>query len=104
MICCKNGRNFIRLLFLLTELFKFEIQKCGQILCAHKPYFLKPGHKYNEYTYIKNLACSFVRRVYKTSSPKECSGYNPDMYCYALKITKYHFYNITSILSRVLRW
>ena len=22
----------------------FEIQKCGQILCAHKPYFLMPGH------------------------------------------------------------
>ena len=21
-----------------------EIQKCGQILCAHKPYFLMPGH------------------------------------------------------------
>ena len=27
------------------KLFNFEIQKCGQILCAHKPYFLKPGHK-----------------------------------------------------------
>ena len=40
MKCCIKGRNFIRLLFLLTELFKFEIQKCGQILCAHiKPYF-----------------------------------------------------------------
>ena len=32
--------NFIKLLLLFTELFKFEIQKCGQILCAHKPYFL----------------------------------------------------------------
>ena len=42
----KCGGNFIRLLFLLTELFKFEIQKCGQILCAHKPYFLMPGHIY----------------------------------------------------------
>ena len=39
-----NGVNFIRLLFLLTELFKFEIQKCGQILCAHKPYFLMPSY------------------------------------------------------------
>ena len=46
MQCCINGVNFIRLLFLLTELFKFEIQKCGQILCAHKPYFLMLGHKY----------------------------------------------------------
>ena len=26
------------------KLFNFEIQKCGQILCAHKPYFLIPGH------------------------------------------------------------
>ena len=42
MKCCiKYGVNFIGLLFLLT---KFEIQKCGQILCAHKPYFLMPGH------------------------------------------------------------
>ena len=41
MKCCINGGNFIRL---LLELFKFEIQKCGQILCAHKPYFLMPGH------------------------------------------------------------
>ena len=23
----------------------FEIQKYGQILCVHKPYFLMPGHK-----------------------------------------------------------
>ena len=23
---------------------KFEIQKCGQISCAHKPCFLMPGH------------------------------------------------------------
>ena len=45
MKCCISGGNIIRILFLLTELFKFEIQKCGQILCAHKPYFLMPGHK-----------------------------------------------------------
>ena len=44
MKCCISGGNIIRILFLLTELFKFEIQKCGQILCAHKPYFLMPGH------------------------------------------------------------
>ena len=30
--------------FYQQKLFKFEIQKCGQILCAHKPYFLMPGH------------------------------------------------------------
>ena len=46
MKCCISGGNIIRILFLLTELFKFEIQKCGQILCAHKPYFLMPGHIY----------------------------------------------------------
>ena len=46
MKCCISGGNIIRILFLFTELFKFEIQKCGQILCAHKPYFLMPGHIY----------------------------------------------------------
>ena len=44
MKCCINGENLIRLLYLSAKLFKFEIQKFGQILCAHKPYFLMPGH------------------------------------------------------------
>ena len=44
MKCCINDVNFIRLLLLGTELFKFEIQKYGQILCVHKPCFLMPGH------------------------------------------------------------
>ena len=44
MKCCINDVNFIILLLLRTELFKFEIQKYGQILCVHKPYFLMPGH------------------------------------------------------------
>ena len=44
MKCYINDVNFIRLLLLGTELFKFEIQKYGQILCVHKPYFLMPGH------------------------------------------------------------
>ena len=44
MKCCINDVNFIRLLLLGTELFKLEIQKYGQILCVHKPYFLMPGH------------------------------------------------------------
>ena len=47
MKCCINGENVIRLLCLSAKLLKFEIQKCGQILCAHKPYFLMPGHKYS---------------------------------------------------------
>ena len=46
MECCINGENSIRLLYLSAKLFKFEIYKCGQILCAHKPYFLMPGHIY----------------------------------------------------------
>ena len=46
MKCCINGWNVIRLLFLSAKLLKFEIQKSGQILCAHKPYFLMPGHNY----------------------------------------------------------
>ena len=44
--CCINDRNCIRLQVLLMKLFKFKIYKCGQILCAHKPYFLMPGHNY----------------------------------------------------------
>ena len=46
--CCINSVNFIiRITILLfTELLKFEIQKCGQNLCAHKPYFLMLGHIY----------------------------------------------------------
>ena len=46
MNCCINGGNVIRLLFLSAKLLKFENQKCGQILCAHKPYFLMPGHNF----------------------------------------------------------
>ena len=46
MKCCINGGNSIRLLVLSMKLLKFETKKCGQILCAHKPYFLMPGHKY----------------------------------------------------------
>ena len=40
---------FFKFYFLSTELlnFKFEIQKYGQILCVHKPYYLMPGHIYS---------------------------------------------------------
>ena len=34
----------------------FEIQKYGQILCAHKPYFLMPGH----ILYVCTYVCSYV--------------------------------------------
>ena len=50
MKCCINGENVIRLLLLSAKLLKFEIQKCGQILCAHKPYFLMPGHIFAIFT------------------------------------------------------
>ena len=43
MNLCINGENFIRL-FLSVKLFQFEIQKFGQVLCAHKPYFLMLSH------------------------------------------------------------
>ena len=59
---CMNGENFIALLFLLMKLFKFENKKCGQILCAHKPYFLMLGHIYS-YILILNLTdaiCTYI--------------------------------------------
>ena len=46
MKCCIHGGNVLRLLCLSAKLLKFEIQKWGQMLCAHKPYFLMPGHKF----------------------------------------------------------
>ena len=52
---CINGETFITVLRLVTKLFKFEIQKCGQILCAHKPHFLMPGHIFCEYTIMSML-------------------------------------------------
>ena len=62
MKCCINGRNVIRLLFLSAKLSKFEIQKCGQILCAHKPYFLMPGHNYalHTYAYVLRIMCYYL--------------------------------------------
>ena len=56
MKCCINGGKVIRLLFLSAKLLKFEIQKYGQLLCAHKPYFLMLGHKY-----VDCLYCVYVR-------------------------------------------
>ena len=58
MKCCINGENIIRLLCLTAKLLKFEIQKCSQILCAHKPYFLMPGHNY--YCMVPKLKASGI--------------------------------------------
>ena len=44
MKCCINGKTFAGIPCAYMKLFNFEIQKYGQILCAHKPYFLMPGH------------------------------------------------------------
>ena len=42
MKCCINDGNFIRLLFLITELFKFEIQNVVKF-CVHiSPIFSCP--------------------------------------------------------------
>ena len=63
MTCCINDVNFIRLLLLSTELFKFEIQKYGQILCVHKPYFLMPGHIYS-WMHARSIARYYVICMY----------------------------------------
>ena len=65
MKCCINGKNFIRVPLVLIKLFKFEIQKYSQILCAHKPYFLMPDHIY------RHLLVLIVGINLKT----ECSSY-----------------------------
>ena len=70
MKCCINGGNVIKLL-------KFEIQKCGQILCAHKPYFLMPGHIYRiSYTLrcSKNVLNNAVTTVFP-SGILQCTVY-----------------------------
>ena len=61
--CCINGVNFIRLLLLSTELFKFEIQKYGQILCVHKPYFLMPGHIFVMHEIYRISICMQFQQV-----------------------------------------
>ena len=84
MKCCINGGKFIRVLFLLTELFKFEIQKCGQILCAHKPYFLMPGHMLTMSTCMRSYA-GILSPVFQLQSS--------DMICAAVfsKVCHLHF-------------
>ena len=61
MKCCINGENNIGLLLLSAKLFKFEIQKCSQILCAHKPYFLMLGHIY--VLYVRRCIINALLRV-----------------------------------------
>ena len=55
MKCCINGTNFIRLLILCMELFKFKIQKCGQILCANKTYIFSHAGSHTYIVYGKTF-------------------------------------------------
>ena len=57
MKSCINGENCAGITCVYMKLFSFEIQKCGKILCAHKPYFLMPGHKLGGHSLP--LACTF---------------------------------------------
>ena len=79
MKCCISGRIVIILTFSSAKLLKFEIQKCGQILCAHKPYFLMPGHIYA----IKGMS----------TTPRKMA------YCYA-SIRRYMFNKYFMVSSR----
>ena len=47
IVCCTSNKSFTDKLCLTTKLWNFKVQKSGQILCAHKPYFLMPGHIYS---------------------------------------------------------
>ena len=44
ILCTISCESFIDTPRLDTKLLNFKIQKSGQILCAHKPYFLMPGN------------------------------------------------------------
>ena len=44
--------------------YRFEIQKCGQILCAHKPCFLMPGHIYRTtHTHIRIVVVMYHNQI-----------------------------------------
>ena len=55
------------------KLFKFEIQKCGQFLCAHKPCFLMPGHKCDQ---IWENVHSSLGPLVNISVAMNCDSYN----------------------------
>ena len=46
MKCYINGDNFIRVTMFIDEVIQVWNPKMCSNLCAHKPYFLMPGHKY----------------------------------------------------------
>ena len=75
MKCYINDVNFIRLLLLRTELFKFKFQKYGQILCVHKPGFLMPVHisycmKPSKFKVQNNALSLFMGKTKETTGIK----------------------------------
>ena len=58
---CINGENCAidSHVYIYMKLFKFEIQKCDQILCAHKPYFLMLGHIYSRHLKVLSTTSTY---------------------------------------------
>ena len=54
IVCFTSNKSFTDKLCLSTRLWNFKVRKSGQILCAHKPYFLMPGHSAT--VYLHNMA------------------------------------------------
>ena len=93
MKCCINGGNVIRLLFLSAKLLKFEMQKCGQILCAHKPYFLMPGHKCFHYS-ILGLKRTIPRLTVVSREAKE------EVTCDTLSTDVHEYFSRTNLVKQ----
>ena len=62
-----NGENCDGLPCVYMKLFNFEIQKCGQILCVHKPYFLMPGHKLVQSMHVATYVSEEVGHTLSTA-------------------------------------
>ena len=76
--CCTSYKSFIIKLFLLSKLLNFEVQKSGQILCVHKPYFLMLAHNW----YWAHIKGCFIVGV----AIKGKSNYNLYVYISPYKI------------------
>ena len=46
ILCSTSCKHFVDIPCLDTKLWNFKVQTSGQILSAHKPYILMPGHNY----------------------------------------------------------
>ena len=67
---CINVENCAGLPCVCIKLFNFEIQKC---VCAHKPYFLMPGHICGSIYYIISLFCRNIPLNYNTIIYSHCN-------------------------------